>query len=582
MEQPIVLCGLGRVGWRVLEYLQAANLPVVIIDTNCHADDPRLRGVRLISGDCRRRENLEAANIAQARGVLILTGDDLLNISAALLVRALNPDVRIVLRMFNHNLMGRLGQAVRNVYALSTSMLTAPILAMTAITGQGLGAFRLEHESDGWRQVAEMQIRPNAKLAGQTITAALDGRAALVLAYLPRQGAATYLLDVDPETKLLPGDRLILCGEPDVLVPLFAESEGAEPPHLLWAGLVRRWTRIVQRTLYEVDLAVILSTLVLVTVVVTSTFVLHFGMANKTHSLGDDLLLTLSIMSAGGRLHEDEFSDNEGMKIFVSLLRISGAVLMGMFTAIVTNYLLRARLGGALEAARIPDRGHFIVCGLSPIGYRVVEELLARGERVVVIEVDPATRFVATVRRLRAAVIIGDATVAEVLRQARSTEARAVIAATGHDLMNLEIALLVRESKPDQRVVLLVADPQLAQMLRDAANVRLAVSVPALAAPAFVAALYGDRVLSVFLVRDRLMAVIDLVVQDNDPLANQPVQKVAAEYRLLPAAVVAAKEPSATTMPTQLTAGDRLVAIVALQDLERLLHRQPPVLSRPA
>ena len=109
----------------------------------------------------------------------------------------------------------------------------------------------------------------------------------------------------------------------------------------------------------------------------------------------------------------------------------------------------------------------------------------------------------------------------EVLRQAHAATARAVIAATNNDLVNLEVALLVRELNPRQRVVLLLSDPQLAQMLRDAANVRLAVSVPALAAPAFVAGLFGDRVLSVFLVRDRLLAVIDLVIQDDDPLAGQ-------------------------------------------------------------
>src|SRR5439155_11998548 len=105
---------------------------------------------------------------------------------------------------------------------------------------------------------------------------------------------------------------------------------------------------------------------------------------------------------------------------------------------IITNYLLRARLGGALEAARIPDGGHFIVCGLTPIGFRVVEELIAGGEQVVVIELDAANRFVATVRRLRAAVVLGDATVSEVLRQARAGEARAVVAATTQDLINLE------------------------------------------------------------------------------------------------------------------------------------------------
>ncbi len=572
MEQPIVLCGLGRVGWRVLEYLLAANLPVVVIDTTCHADDPRLRGVRLVTGDCRRREILEAAGIAQARGVLILTGDDLLNVSAALMVRALNGEVRVVLRMFNQNLLARLGQAVRNVFALSTSMLTAPILAMTAMTGQGLGAFRLEQETDGRRQVAEMQVRAGSKLDGQPI-ATVGARAALVLAHLPKKGAARYLLDIDSETRLAPGDRLIVCGDPRDLVPLFAESEGTEAPHLLWAGIVRRWGRIAYRTLAEVDLAVLIGTLVFLTVVVTSTLILHLGV--EKYTLADSLLHTLSIMSSGGRLHEDDYSNNEGMKFFVSFLRMSGAALMGVFTAIVTNYLLRARLGGAFEAARIPDSGHFIVCGLSPIGFRVVEELIAGGERVVVIELDPANRFVATVRRLKVAVIIGDAAVSEVLRQARTAEARAVIAATTHDLSNLEIALLVREQKADQRVVLLMADPQLAQMLRDAANIRLAVSVPALAAPAFLAALYGDKVQSVFLVRDRLLAVIDLLIQENDPLAGQKVHAVSQAYRLLPAAVIPVSGEQANgSMPVQLTAGDRLVAIIALPDLERLLRRQ--------
>jgi Trk K+ transport system NAD-binding subunit len=572
MEQPIVLCGLGRVGWRVLEYLQAANLPVVIVDTTCRADDPRVRGVRLVVGDCRRRDILEAAGVAQARGVLILTGDDLLNISAALMVRALNADVRIVLRMFNQNLMGRLGETVRNVFALSTSMLTAPLLAMIAVTGQGLGAFRIEQECDGRRQIAEATIRADSKLAGQPLTAALGSHDLLALAHLPQKGAAKYLLDVDAQARLAVGDRLIVCGEPRALVPLLSDSEGTTAPHLLWASKLRRWSRIVRRTIAEIDLPVMLCTTIFLTVVVTSTLVLCFGVEKLSFTAA--LLRTLSIMSVGGNLHEDDYQTTF-MRLFVSGLRITGVGLMGLFTAIVTNYLLRARLGGALEAARIPDGGHFIVCGLSAIGFRVVEELIAGGEQVVAIEVDPTNRFVSTVRRLGAAMIIGDATVREVLRQARAGEARAVVAAMSKDLINLEVALLVREQKATQRIVVLMADPQLAQMLRDAANVRLAVSVPTLAAPAFLAGLYGDRVQSVFLVRDRLLAVIDLVIQENDPLAGDTVRKVSEHYRLLPAAVIPAKGEPDEALPTTLAAGDRLVAIVALTDLERLLRRQP-------
>jgi len=82
MKRPIILCGLGRMGAHVLEYLRAADLPV---------------------------------GVADCGGVLVLTGDDLLNISAALMVRAIHPEVRVVVRMYNQNLLGRLGKAVHNV-----------------------------------------------------------------------------------------------------------------------------------------------------------------------------------------------------------------------------------------------------------------------------------------------------------------------------------------------------------------------------------------------------------------------------------------------------------------------------------
>src|SRR5215468_6646044 len=132
MEQrPVILCGLGRVGGRVLEYLRATGLPIVVVDNTCTPDDPRLENVRLINGDCRRREVLEEAGVTRARGVLILTSDDLVNISAALMIRRIHAEVRVVVRMFNQNLIARLGKAVHNVFALSTSTLTAPLLALT-------------------------------------------------------------------------------------------------------------------------------------------------------------------------------------------------------------------------------------------------------------------------------------------------------------------------------------------------------------------------------------------------------------------------------------------------------------------
>jgi hypothetical protein len=90
------------------------------------------------------------------------------------------------------------------------------------------------------------------------------------------------------------------------------------------------------------------------------------------------------------------------------------------------------------------------------------------------------------------------------------------------------------------------------------------------------AALFGDRVQSVFLVGGRLLAVVELVVQPDDPfLKGQSVRALSIDYRLLPMNLVRG-DRSLTGPPQQgrLAPGDRLIAIAALPDLERLLRRE--------
>jgi Trk K+ transport system NAD-binding subunit len=572
MEQHIILCGLGRIGWRVLDYLRATGTPVLAVDTRCAPGDARLQGVPLIQGDCRQAEVLEKAGVSHARGVLILTSDDLVSISTALQVRRLHPDVRVVVRMFNQGLITRLGKAVHNVFALSTSALTAPLLALIARSGEALGTFRLEDGAA--QQIIEVTARAGSPLVGQSLADLAARRGVQVLAHSPAGAALRFFHEIDVGTTLAAGDRLVLCGEPPRLTPLLAQVEDETLPELLWAGLVRRLGRMLWRTLAEVDLAVKICTAVLVTVIVVSTLVFHLTL--EKDAVSDALYRTISVMATGADMHGADFEPGGWQKAYVSILRLVGAALIAAFTAIFTNYLLRARLGGALEIRRIPDSGHVIVCGLGNVGFRVVEELQREGERVVVIERSRDSAFIPAARRLGVAVIAGDAAVAEVLRQAHSPQARAVVAATSNELVNLEIALLARDLNPHQRVVLRLTDPNLAQTLREAANVRLAVSIPDLAAPAFLAALLGDRVRGVFLVAGRLLAVVDLAASSGEAfLLGQSVRALAVDYQFLPLRLVGADGTiRAQPLNVRLGAGDRLTAIISLADLQRLLHRE--------
>jgi hypothetical protein len=121
-----------------------------------------------------------------------------------------------------------------------------------------------------------------------------------------------------------------------------------------------------------------------------------------------------------------------------------------------------------------------------------------------------------------------------------------------------------------------VADPYLAQVLRDGASVRLAMSTSALAAPAFVAALFGNRVLNLFVIAGQPLAVVELTVQADDPtLQGQLVRTLATEFRLLPVGLTGSDgKPIAQPLDHSLAVGDVLTGILALPELATMLRRE--------
>jgi Trk K+ transport system NAD-binding subunit len=571
MEQHFILCGLGRVGERVLEHLHVAGARVVVIDTRCCPGDARLAGAELVQGDCRHKEVLEKAGLARARGVLILPSDELISLQTALMVRHLHPSVRVVVRMFNQNLITRLGSAVANVHTLSVSGLAAPLLALVASTGEALSAFRLEDGSS--RQIAEFTVAPQSPLVGRSIGAAAREHGGAVIVHTPPSGKPRFLHEVDERAPLAAGDRVVVCATSERLAPFLAQGRNESLPELLWANLVKRLARVVWRTVAAVDLPVKVCTATLLSVIVLSVFVFHFSMQNDT--LIDAFYRTVALMATGADMHGSELEPGAWQKAFISALRLVGMALVAAFTAIFTNYLVRANLGGALEVRRIPDSGHFIVCGLGNIGYRVVEELLALDEPVVAIERARDNPFIATARRQQVAVIVGDATIREVLQQAKAASARAVVAATDNELVNVEIALLVRELAPKQRVIVRVIEPNLARTLRQAANIKFALSIPDLAAPAFVASLFGDRVRGMVFVGGRMLMAYDLRIGAHDaPFLARPLRELGMEYHFVPVNWQGKAGLREINHEEKLAPGDRLTVIIALEDLQRLANLQ--------
>ena len=102
---------------------------------------------------------------------------------------------------------------------------------------------------------------------------------------------------------------------------------------------------------------------------------------------------------------------------------IAGAGVIGICYALLNDFILGSRFKQFLDAAKVPTRHHYIVCGLGSIGMAIVQQLQSQGHEVVVIESDPNNRFLHSARSLGVPIIAADARVEASLKAANITKA---------------------------------------------------------------------------------------------------------------------------------------------------------------
>ena len=128
----VIVCGLGTVGARVLEILAERGVAVVGVEHNDDAPGVqtahRLR-IPVVIGDSSNEETLRSAGVQRAQSVLAITNGDITNLESAMVVRQLNPDARITMRMFDHDLAQRVERQLGLGHSRSVSMLVAPAIA---------------------------------------------------------------------------------------------------------------------------------------------------------------------------------------------------------------------------------------------------------------------------------------------------------------------------------------------------------------------------------------------------------------------------------------------------------------------
>ena len=266
-----------------------------------------------------------------------------------------------------------------------------------------------------------------------------------------------------------------------------------------------------------------------------------------------------------------------GGRIFTLSLIAIGFTAAFTLLAILTSLVASGQLGRSLSRRTMRQRidslrDHYIVCAFGRVGQAAVEELVAQGAGVVVVEVDP----VLEPAMVEAGVLylLDDPQKEDVLEQAGIERARGLLCAVDSDAANVYITLLARARNPDLFIIGRASSPESVEALRRAGSDRVVspyrLSGTRMAALAFQPAML-EFVDMVSVAPD--LRIEELVLGDRSPLAGASVREVASPYDGVMIMAVRSPDGALLVPPradTVLNAGDLLIVVGPVDALNDL------------
>jgi Trk K+ transport system NAD-binding subunit len=219
----IVVIGLGDVGTRVLRYLHERGLDVVAIEqseTSQGATHAEELGIPLIVGDPSHEDTLRRASVRNCRALLVLPDSDLTNVAAALHARKLQPGVRVVLRIFEHDLARRVEQAFDLPISRSVSSLAAPVFAAALLRREVVTTIAVGRRV---LVMAQLSVAAGSALDGQQVVNLTHAGEVRVIA-LVVSGDPTPTWCPPPAAPIRAGDRVLVLANRAGLTRVLARS----------------------------------------------------------------------------------------------------------------------------------------------------------------------------------------------------------------------------------------------------------------------------------------------------------------------------------------------------------------------
>lgn len=222
LENHHILVGLGHLGFHVVEHLKGGmNQPIVVIELNPSADlvnAVQVMDIPIIADDASREFVLEAAGVRRANSIILCTQNDTVNLKIALKARSMNPNIRVVIRIFDDDFAQALTQQFGFI-ALSGTGLAAPAFAASATDAEITRPISIEGES---LSLARITISSGGLLEGKTVGQIEDGYVVSVI--LVRHDGKSDFHPTDSHP-IVADDMVAVLGRPDRLHQLIHDSQ---------------------------------------------------------------------------------------------------------------------------------------------------------------------------------------------------------------------------------------------------------------------------------------------------------------------------------------------------------------------
>ncbi|WP_041763957.1 TrkA family potassium uptake protein [[Leptolyngbya] sp. PCC 7376] len=554
MQPRIIICGLGRTGYKIFRLLSQQGAEVIGI-----SDRPMsLNSKAVIVGDPRQATTLIHAGIREAQALVLANNDDALNLAVLTQAQVLNPHLRIVNRLYNQTLGDRLDQTLPEHVSMSVSALAAPIFAFAALGNKAIGQLNLYEKT--W-PIHEEVIDRDHEWLGHSLSEFWENPDRMLIHYLPAKGEEDLVSAVVAGKQLQVGDHLIL-GTP----PTVKSKRGS-----IFRKILKAIANLRQYQHHVRPMTLVITALLITICVATFTYVF----VNFDLSLVDALYFSVGMITGAGGKEEVAELAPDWVKLFTAIMMVVGAGVIGICYALINDFILGSRIRQFWDATKIPNQNHFVICGLGGMGMAIARQLHQQGHDVVVLEDDHKNRFLNSARALGIPVIITDASVGDSLHDAYISRAEALIAATSQDMTNVEIALSAKAIRPDLSVIVRIQDANFAQSAQEVFDFDLVLSPTELSTHSFAAAALGGRILGNGMTDDLLWVALATNITNIHPFCGQVVRDAAIAINFVPLYAESAGENihGWPLLDHTLNPGDVLYLTIAANGLQNLWRR---------